>query len=136
MRTGLLFLVATCGLVASCAGATAESPITVSLGTPRDRVIADLEHQHRYCAKPEVRPAPNATDIYKRCDRPGAEWGESWIAATYEDGKLVELKRYERFSDDARALERWNQLVGDRTKLAPASADANAAVVSRDWCDK
>jgi len=111
-------------VVAACGGANAESPITVSLGSPRELVIQDLKTKHGYCAKTEVRPAPTTTDVYRRCERPGAEWGESWIAASYDGGRLVELKRYERFSDDARALERWNQLVGERTKLAPASAAA------------
>lgn len=111
---------------AACGGPTAEAPITVALGSPREQVIRDLETHHRYCAKPEHRPAPTRTDIYPRCDRPGAEWGESWIAARYEDGKLVELRRYERFSDDARAVERWNQLVADRAKRAPAATSTRA----------
>jgi hypothetical protein len=130
MTAGLPYLIVTCAVVA-CGGATAESPITVTLGAPREQVIRDLEAKHRYCAKAEHRPAPTKTDVYPRCDRPGAEWGESWIAAKYEDGKLVELKRYERFSDEARAVERWNQLVGERTKLAPESAEATAALRGR-----
>jgi hypothetical protein len=129
LMRGLAFILATCAI--SCAGPTAESPITVALGAPRAQVIKDLEAKHRYCAKPAHRPAATATDVYNRCERPGAEWGESWIAATYEEGKLVELKRYERFSDDARAVERWNQLIADRAKLAPESADAKAALASR-----
>jgi hypothetical protein len=36
--------------------------------------------------------------------------------ASYKSGKLVELRRYERIADDARATERWNQLVGERAK--------------------
>ena len=130
MRGRTLWVLVVCALSA-CGGASAESPITVSLGAPRTQVIHDLEAKHRYCAKPEHNPSPNKTDVYPRCDRPGAEWGESWIAATYEEGKLVQLKRYERFSDDARALERWNQLIGERTKLAPASAEATAALRAR-----
>lgn len=130
MRARSLFLLVTCAL-AGCGGASAESPITVSLGAPRTQVIHDLEAKHRYCAKPEHAPSPNKTDVYPRCDRPGAEWGESWIAATYEEGRLVQLKRYERFSDEARAIERWNQLIGERTKLAPASAEAMAALRAR-----
>ena|SRR5687767_3978397 len=125
MKAGLLLLLVACG------GATAESPITVSLGSPRDAVIADLKAKHRYCAKAEHRPAPNTTDVYKRCERPGAEWGESWIAAKYEEGKLVELKRYERFSEDAKAIERWNQLIGERAKVTPESADATTAMRGR-----
>jgi hypothetical protein len=117
--------------LAACGDPTAESPITITLGSPREQVIADLKSNHRYCAKPVHRPPPNGTDTYERCDRPGAEWGESWIAATYESGRLVELKRYERFSDDTRAVERWNQLVGARMKISPESAAATAALRSR-----
>lgn len=129
MRAGLPFLIMTCAL--ACGGATAESPITVTLGAPREQVIRDLESKHRYCAKPEHRPHGTKTDVYQRCERAGAEWGESWIAASYVDGKLVELKRYERFTDDARAVERWNQLIGERMKLAPESAEATSALRGR-----
>lgn len=120
MRGFLLFL-------AACAGPTAESPITVSLGSPREQVIADLQRNHRYCAKPAHRPPPTGTDTYPRCQRPGAEWGESWITARYEDGKLVELKRYERFADDARAVQRWNELVAARAKLSPETPPSGRA---------
>jgi hypothetical protein len=120
MRGFLLFL-------AACAGPTAESPITVSLGSPRDQVIADLESKHRYCAKPAHRPPPTGIDTYPRCERPGAEWGESWITARYEDGKLVELKRYERFADDTRAVQRWNELVAARAKLSPETQPSGRA---------
>jgi hypothetical protein len=126
MRAVLPYLIVTCAVI-GCAGASAESPITVSLGAPREQVIRDLKSKHHYCGQ----PAATKTDTYPRCDRPGAEWGESWIAATYEEGKLVELKRYERFSDDARAIERWNQLIGERTKLQPISDEATTALNAR-----
>jgi hypothetical protein len=118
-------------MVCACGGPSAEAPITIGLGASRAQVIADLEAHHRYCAKLDGPQAGTTTDIYPRCDRPGAEWGESWIAAKYEDGKLVELKRYERFSDDARAIERWNQLVTDRSKVSPESAEATSALRKR-----
>jgi hypothetical protein len=122
----LLFLVA-------CGGATADAPVTVSLGMPRDQVIRKLEAKHRYCAQPEQRaPASGAgVELYSRCDRPGAEWCESWITATYDNNVLVELKRYERFSDDARAIERWNQLVGERRRLSTESAEATTTMRGR-----
>ena len=127
MRAGLPYAIVTCAALGACAGATAEAPITIALGAPREQVIRDLESKHRYCAKPEHRPAGTTTDLYQRCDRPGAEWGESWIAAAYVDGKLVELRRYERFSDDGRAIERWNQLIGERAKLQPIADEAALA---------
>jgi hypothetical protein len=130
MRAGLPYAIVTCALF-GCAGASAESPITVALGSPREQVIRDLKSKNGYCAPAEHRPAGTKTDLYQRCERPGAEWGESWIAARYEDGKLVELKRYERFSEDARAVERWNQLIGERTKVTPMSDAAAAALKGR-----
>jgi len=126
---GLGLILAIC----ACGGPAAESPITVQLGTPRDQVVADLKAKHRYCAKTDVRPAPPPTgsDVYNRCERAGAEWGESWIKVQYEENKLVELKRYERFADDARAIERWNELIGQRAKVTPESAEATAALKGR-----
>jgi hypothetical protein len=111
--------------VVGCGGVSAESPLTVSLGAPRDQVISQLR-THKYCARTEQRPAK--TEVYPRCDRAGSEWGESWVTATYDEDRLVELKRYERFTDDGRAIERWNQLIGERAKLTPESAEATAAL--------
>jgi hypothetical protein len=125
MKAGFLAFL----LLVGCGGPSAESPVTVALGTPRDQVIADLKAKHRYCAK--TGELPQNTEIYKRCERVGAEWGESWISARYEAGKLVELKRYERFSEDAKAVERWNQLIGDRAKLNPPTDEAAAALKGR-----
>ncbi len=89
---GLRFLaVMVAGGVVGCGGVTAESPLTISLGIPRDAVHARVK-AHKYCPKEGERAAK--TEVYPRCTRPGAEWGESWIAARFEDGKLVELKRY------------------------------------------
>ena len=40
------------------------------------------------------------------------------MIASYEGDKLVELRRFERYGDDDRAVERWNELVGARMKIA------------------
>lgn len=114
-------------LVVGCGGITAEHPLTIPLGLSRDQAIAKLE-QHKYCAKPGL---PAKQETYPRCERPGAEWGESWVTARYEGGVLVELKRYERFADEARALERWNQLVVDRSKVSAATDEADRALKQR-----
>src|SRR6185295_1980450 len=99
-------------ILVGCGGAAAEAPLTVPLGLPRAQADIELEN-HKYCHKVEG-PRPDV-ETYPRCDRPGAEWGESWVVATYDANKLVGLKRYERFTDPARATERWNQLIGDRS---------------------
>ena len=92
-------------------------PLTVSLGLGRDATTQAL-HDHQYCHK--VDP-PQKIETYPRCERVGSEWGESWITAEFAEDKLVELRRWERFTDDSRAVERWNQLVIDRNKLVPES---------------
>lgn len=109
-------------LVSGCAAVTADSPLTVSLGLDRDATTKAL-HDHQYCHK--IDP-PQKTETYPRCDRVGTEWGESWITAGFENDKLVELRRWERFTDDSRAVERWNQLVLDHNKLTPESEAALA----------
>ncbi len=100
--------------------------MTLTLGTPRDQVRSQLK-KHRYCSKSPDGPLPKV-ETFPRCDRPGTEWGESWVTARYDGDRLIELRRYERFSDDARATERWNQLVMDRTKLTPATDEATASL--------
>jgi hypothetical protein len=50
------------------------------------------------------------------------------VQATYEGDKLVELRRWERYADDAHAIERWNQLVAAHLKLAPESGEAAQAI--------
>lgn len=112
----------------ACGGMTAEAPLTVPLGLDHDQALKELA-KHRYCVKQGTPPAKLET--YPRCDRPGPEWGESWVTARYDrDNKLVELRRYERFSDQRRATERWQQLVTERQRLSPAT-DA-ALVDARD----
>jgi hypothetical protein len=112
-------------LLTSCGGITAEHPLTVPLGLTRDQAVAKLE-AHKYCPR-SGEPAARL-ETYPRCDRPGAEWGESWVVARYESDKLIELRRYERYSDDNRAVERWNQLVTERAKLDTESPEATTAL--------
>jgi hypothetical protein len=112
----------------ACGGVSADAPLRVKLGTPRDQALAELRAQ-KFCFK-EDGPAQRV-ETYARCERSGTDWGEGWVTATYEQGKLVELRRYERFSDDERAVERWNQLVGDRKKASPNATDATDALRHR-----
>ena len=112
-------------LLAACAGATAEAPLTVQLNVSRVDAEKAL-HAHQYCRKDENPPQPQ--EVYPRCDRPGTEWGDSWVQARYEGDRLVELRRWERYADDAHAVERWNQLVAERAKLTPESAEAAQAI--------
>jgi hypothetical protein len=121
----LVSLVSLVSLVAAgCATITAESPLTVALGQPRAEAEAELR-AHQYC---HVENPPERIELYPRCDRPGIEFGDSWVSATYDGDRLVELRRWERFDDEAHALARWNQLVVDRTKQTPPSTEAGDAL--------
>jgi hypothetical protein len=117
-------------LLMSCrSGLPAEHPLTVQLGLERNAADGALKN-HQYCIKVDG-PRPDV-ETYPRCDRAGFEWGESWVMATYKDNRLVELRRYERIADSARATERWNQLIGERAKSgAVASDEATAAIRTR-----
>jgi hypothetical protein len=112
-------------LLVGCGGLAAEAPLTISLGLPRDQATAELA-KHKYCHK--TVGLPTKLETYPRCDRPGVEWGESWVTARFENERLVELRRYERFNDDGRATERWNQLITDRDKVTPSSDEAAGAL--------
>lgn len=115
--------------LAGCAGASAEAPLRVKLGIPRDQAIADLRAA-KYCFTPNG-PA-QAVETFTRCDAPGSDHSESWIVARYDQLQLVELRRYERFSDDERALERFNQLVAARAELSPDAGEAGKAALTKN----
>ena len=125
MKLGWLLSLATvvaASTASGCAAGSAEAPLTIPLGLDRTATVKSL-HDHHFCEK--RGSPPGKLETYPRCDRPGPEWGESWVSARYaSDGKLLELRRYERFSEPDRAVERWNQLVGARQKLTPASEEA------------
>lgn len=118
------------GILAGCGGRiSAEHPLTIPLGLARTDADAALR-KHQYCIEVDG-PRPEV-ETYPRCERAGFEWGESWVTAKYKDDKLVELRRYERIADEARATERWNQLVGERVKAgADPSDEAIAALRAR-----
>ncbi len=111
--------------VGGCAGTSAEAPLTIPLGLAR----ADAERAlaaHQYC--PRAGEAAEREMVYPRCDRPAAEWGDSWVTAIYDGDQLVELRRWERYADDQRATQRWNQLVFDRAKSNASADDADQAL--------
>jgi hypothetical protein len=110
-----------------CAGISAESPLTVALGQPRVAAEASLR-VHQYC---HAERPPERLEVYPRCDRPGVEFGDSWVVATYDGDRLVELRRNERFEDDAHAVARWNQLVIDRSDMTKPTVEAGNALHAR-----
>jgi len=115
--------------LAGCAGATADAPLRVKLGISRDQAIHDLRAA-KFCFTPDGPAQP--VETFKRCDAPGSDWAEAWVVARYDQLTLVELRRYERFNDGARALERFNQLVAARAELSPDAGDAGKIALEKD----
>lgn len=112
-------------LVVGCGGAAAESPLTVTLGMNHDATELALK-KHQFCLETSSSAVKHTQQKqkYPRCSRAAAEQGDAWVIARYEGDKLIELRRFERYGDDDQALARWNELVGERMKLAPASDEA------------
>src|ERR1041385_1601776 len=105
--------------VAACGGAAAESPLTVQLGLTHDQTARVLK-EHQFCLETSSATVVQTQQkqVYPRCNRPASEDGEAWVVAMYEGDKLIELNRFERYGDDAKAVERWNDLVGARMKVS------------------
>jgi hypothetical protein len=108
--------------VAACGGASAEAPLTVPLGlTHKDAETALQAHQ--FCHEHDGQ-LPQKQEVYPRCDRTASELGDAWVTASFDGDRLVELRRWERYGDDARAVERWNELVAARAKTSTPSDEA------------
>lgn len=123
-RAAMRFLLVA-AVLGGCASTAADLPLTIPLGLDRDATTKALA-DHQYCHK--VDP-PQKHEHYPRCDRIGTDWGQSWVTAEFgDDNKAVELRRWERFDDDAKATERWHQLVVAREEQTPASEAALEAL--------
>lgn len=109
------------GLLAACGGPSAEAPLTLQLGLDHAATEQAL-HAHQFCR--EAGQQRSNHEVFPRCDRAAAELGEAWVAATFDGGKLVELRRWERYPDDEHAVERWNQLLAARGKVSQPSDEA------------
>lgn len=110
----------------------AESPLRVTLGLSHDATERALR-QHQFCLETSSSTVKHTQQkqLYPRCERAAAEHGDAWVVALYDGDKLVELRRYERYGDDNRAVERWNELIGARTKLSPMSDAALEQIKAR-----
>ena len=119
-------------VLAACGGAVAESPLTMPLGLSHDATERALR-DHQFCLEtnPAVIKHEQRQQTYPRCKRAAAEHGDAWVVARYEGDKLVELRRYERYGDDNRAVERWNELVAARMQKGAASDAAAEQIRSR-----
>jgi len=113
------------GLWVACGGPSAESPLAIQLGLTHAATTQAL-HEHQFCREPgqiEHR-ASRYHELFPRCDRTGVEVSDAWVSASFDGDKLVELQRWERFGDDARAVERWNELLAARSKISQPSDEA------------
>lgn len=113
--------------VMGCASQRAEGPLFLSLGLSRGETASALRH-YDFCAQVE---AATDNEVYPQCDRPGTGYGDAWVIAHYRTGRLARIQRFERWTDEARATERWNQLVEKRSTRQPVSQDARALISSR-----
>jgi hypothetical protein len=109
----------------ACGGPVAESPLTMQLGLSHDATEKELR-AHQFCLETSTSTVKSTQQkqVYPRCARAASELGDAWVVAIYDGDKLVELRRYERYPDDNRAVERWNELIAARMKKAPASDQA------------
>ena len=107
--------------VLGCGGATAEEPLTIQLGLSHRDAEQQL-HAHQFCRDPGQVDAKK--ELFPRCDRTASEVSEAWVTATFDGDRLVELRRWERFGDDGRAVERWNELITARGKTNTPSEEA------------
>lgn len=117
---------------AACGGPVAESPLTVQLGLSHDATEQALR-RHQFCLEtsPSTVKHTQKRQLYPRCERAAAEHGDAWVVALYEGDKLTELRRYERYPDDNRAVERWNELIGARMKISAPSDEALQQIKDR-----
>lgn len=128
-RMRLIPLLLTVAGATACGGTTAESPLTVSLGGTHEATEHALA-AHQFCLEhsSSVVESQQQRQVYPRCGRTAAEHGDAWVVASYDGDRLVELRRYERYGDDNRALERWNALVAARMKVSTPSEGAARSV--------
>lgn len=106
----------------ACGGPVAESPLTLPLGLSHEATERALA-KHQFCLETSTSTVKHTQprQRYPRCERTAAEHGDAWVIARYDGDKLIELRRYERYSDDQRAVERWNELIAARMKKSQPS---------------
>jgi hypothetical protein len=115
-----------------CGGAVAEAPLMVQLGIGHDATEQALR-DHQFCLETRSSDVKHKQQkqVYPRCKRAASEHGDAWVVARYDGDRLVELRRFERYGDDNQAVERWNELVTARMKLAQPSEQALQQIKER-----
>lgn len=118
--------------LAACGGPVAESPLTMQLGLTHDATEKALK-AHQFCLETSSSTVKGTEQkqVYPRCDRAASEHGDAWVIAIYDGDKLVELRRYERYPDDNKAVERWNEMITERMKKSQPSDAALQQIKDR-----
>jgi hypothetical protein len=115
----------------ACASQRALGPLQIHLGlTPAQTAAAVGEYD--FCRSAgEAAGARRNRETFVQCGRPGVAHSDAWVVAQYRDGRTVRLQRFERWPDDTRAAERWNQLIERRAVDGAASQYARDLIFDR-----
>jgi hypothetical protein len=121
------------GVLAGCGGASAEGPLTVPIGLSRDQTAGELR-RHDYCAGKDFVSPKAISETFPRCDTPGHEFSQSWVVTHFEQagGRVVKIQRWERYEDEERALERFNQLVEKRSAASGPPTDETKSLLQAE----
>lgn len=115
--------------LAGCAAQRAQGPLEIHLGLTASET-ARAVRAYDFCRRGDG-DADARREIFPQCGRPGVTYGDAWVVAHYQDGRVVRLQRFERWDDPQRATARWNELLEKRAASGPASAAARERVFAR-----
>ena len=116
------------GLLAACGAGSAEAPLTIQLGLTHAATETAL-HAHQFCR--EQGQINTDHEMFPRCERTASEVSSAWVTAVFDGDRLVELRRWERFSDRDEATQRWNELLAARSRVSQPSDEALAHLRER-----
>ena len=120
-------------VLAGCAAQRAQGPLEVPLGLTASET-ARAVRAYDFCRRGDAdadADGDGQREIFPQCGRPGVAYGDAWVVAHYQDGRVVRLQRFERWEDPARATARWNELIEKRTASGPATTAARDRVFAR-----
>jgi len=118
-------------VLAGCAAQRAQGPLEISLGlTPTE--TARAVRAYDFCRRGDAEAdGDGRREIFPQCGRPGVVYGDAWVVAHYDGGRVVRLQRFERWDDPARATARWNELIEKRAASGAATSAARDRVFAR-----
>ncbi len=118
-------------VLVGCAAQRAQGPLEVPLGLTAGET-ARAVRAYDFCRRGDAdADGDGRREIFPQCGRPGVVYGDAWVVAHYQEGRVVRLQRFERWGDPARATARWNELVEKRAASGPATTAARDRVFAR-----